>query len=79
MGYRACTDVERKEIEESKLDKTKHNKTYFRKRYIHEDIKPFDTLNKDDKGIQVQVYDFGISKAFPVMLKKYEQIKSAKQ
>jgi hypothetical protein len=82
MGYRACTDVERKEIEdskESKSDEEKHDKPYFRKRYIHEDIKPFDTLNKDDKGIQVQVYDIGISKAFPVMLKKYEQIKSAQQ
>jgi hypothetical protein len=82
LGYRACTDAERKEIEDSRASESsaeKHDKSYFRKRYVHADIKPFDTLNKDDKGIQVNVYDVGISKALPVMLKKYEQIKLAKQ
>jgi hypothetical protein len=69
MGYRACTPEETKAIE----DKT-HSKQYFRDKFIHNDIKPYQALTKDDNDIQANQYDTNISKALPYMLSEYERL-----
>jgi hypothetical protein len=68
MGYRACTAEETEAIKKGTCSKQD-----LRDRFIHNDIKPYKTLAKDDKGIQSSQYDTNISKALPYMLSEYEK------
>jgi len=70
MGYRACTLEEEKNIK----DKV-YTKQYYRDKFIHNDIRSYEDIKEDDKRIQASEYDISISKAFPFMLKEYEQSK----
>jgi hypothetical protein len=68
MGYRPCTAEETEAIEKGICSKQD-----LRDRFIHNDIKPYETLMPDDKGIQAGKYDTNISKALPYMLSEYEK------
>ncbi|MDR2425516.1 MAG: hypothetical protein LBD59_12510 [Prevotellaceae bacterium] len=73
MGYRACTLEEKDKIAEGKEIEGVKPKQYYRDKFVHNDIRPYEKLKKDDKGIQASEYDICISKALPVMLKKYQK------
>jgi hypothetical protein len=63
VGFRAPTPEEAEGI-------AKENKrSYYKAHFIHEDIKAYQILGKDDKAISVKVYDVNISRALPYMLK----------
>lgn len=70
MGYRPCTHEEAEKI--AKKECTKQS---LRDKFIHNDIKAYEALTKDDKGIQADLYDVNISKALPYMLSAYEKLK----
>jgi hypothetical protein len=71
IGYRAPAPEEAEEI---KADKQK--RAYYKnERFVHTDIKPYDELEKDEKDIDVRIYDLNISRSLPFMLNEYERIK----
>lgn len=69
MGYRACTPKEAESIKNGTCSKQD-----LRDRFIHNDIKPYEALTKDDKGIQADRYDANITKALPYMLSEYKEL-----
>ena len=73
MGYRPCTPEETAAIADGS-----QTKQYFRDRFVHNDLKPYHALSKDDKGIQANKYDINISKSFPFMLSELEKYDSTK-
>ncbi|MDR1114813.1 MAG: hypothetical protein LBL33_01410 [Tannerella sp.] len=72
MGYRACTPEE----EENIRNKVRSKDSY-KDCFVHRDIKPYQALSKDDKGIQAGTYDVNISRALPFMLSEYEKFKNS--
>jgi hypothetical protein len=62
MGYRAPAPEEAGDITHGK-------KKEYSKRLIHNDIRAYRYLSKDDKGICADQYDINISQALPFMLK----------
>ncbi|MDR1221483.1 MAG: hypothetical protein LBL07_01210 [Tannerella sp.] len=71
MGYRACTP----EDEENIRNKVR-SKGFYKERFVHPDIKSYQALSKDDKGIQAGTYDVNISRALPFMLSEYKKSKT---
>jgi len=74
MGYRPCTPDETNDIANGLT-----TKQALRDRFIHNDIKPYDMLSKDDKKIQANEYDVNISRSFPFILSELERIKNEKR
>ena len=69
MGYRPCTPEEVDDI--ACRRKTKQE---LRDDFIHNDIRPYEALSKDDHGIQANEYDVNISRALPFMLSELEKM-----
>jgi hypothetical protein len=61
VGFRAPTPEEAALI-------NKDNREEYKARFIHEDIKGYQELGKDDMEIDVKVYDINIANAIPYML-----------
>ena len=64
VGFRAPTPEEAARI-------TKEKREYFKAHFIHEDIKAYQELGKNEKDINVKVYDINISNSLPYMVKAY--------
>ncbi|MCL2721719.1 MAG: hypothetical protein FWD47_10325 [Treponema sp.] len=53
---------------------TNENKReYYKAHFIHEDIKPYKDLEKDEKTVSVKNYDINISSAVPYMIAAYNK------
>ena len=68
MGYRPCTPEEADDIANRRKSKQE-----LRNVFIHNDIRPYETLAEDDKGIQAREYDVAISRSLPFMLSELEK------
>ena len=68
MGYRPCTPEETDDIANGRT-----TKQALRDRFIHNDIKPYRMLSKDDKEIQASKYDVNISRSLPYMLNEIRE------
>jgi hypothetical protein len=64
VGFRAPTPEEAARI-------TREKREYFKAHFIHEDIKAYQELGKNEKDINVKVYDINISNSLPYMVKAY--------
>jgi hypothetical protein len=69
MGYRATTPEEAEEIATGK-----QTKKYYRERFIHNDIRAYQALTRDDDSILVNQYDINIAKSLPLMLKELDKL-----
>jgi len=68
MGYRPTTSEEKENITTGK-----QTKNYYKERFIHNDIRPYQTLTEDDNGIHVGLYDKNIAKSVPLILRELEK------
>jgi hypothetical protein len=71
MGYRATTPEEAEKIANGT-----QSKKYYRKKFIHNDIRAYQTLTRDDDGIHVSRYDENIAKSLPLMLRELNKSKT---
>ncbi|MDR2259047.1 MAG: hypothetical protein LBE14_07865 [Treponema sp.] len=72
LGFRAPTSEDAKKISSEK------RKDVYKERLIHNDIRDYEDLVKDDKGVDVREYDRNIVCALPFMLEEYEKTNGIK-
>jgi hypothetical protein len=68
LGFRAPLPEDAKKISKERL------KEAYKERLIHNDIRDYEDLIKDDKGVDVREYDRNIVCTLPFMLDEYEKI-----
>jgi hypothetical protein len=73
LGFRPPTPEEAANITREE------KRVYYKERFIHEDIKAYQELSKDEKGIDARTYDINISSALPHMIKAYREISEKPQ
>jgi len=64
LGFRAPTPQEA-------ADMTPEKREYYKARFIHQDIKAYQNLGEDAKGVNVKIYDINISHSLPYMVRAY--------
>jgi hypothetical protein len=73
VGFRAATPEEA-----AAIAKDINQKRYYKAHFVHPDIKAYQDLGKDDKKIDVRIYDINISNSLPYMLKAYRLYSASK-
>ena len=72
LNFRAPTPEEAEEIANDK-----EKRKYYKARFIHPDIKAYQVLDMDAKGVDVKLYDINICNAIPFMIKAYREFNSS--